>query len=189
MVPEKLDMYCSSVLAWTIPGTEEPGALQFLGSQKSQSQTQLSYWAHTYTTSRSGYWFQGPGYKEIFPCSCHLCPLPSYRLEVTKDAKKSVLGTNSCCWCLLRPPSHLPVARTSWLPASISLAFYSLSVIPYSKFSDTCLGSTYFFGDISDCFHICTFCSSLRSRYSHGFMVSHEGLHCLCYLLPCSVRQ
>ena len=53
-------------------------------------QTQLSYWAHTYTMSRSGYWFQGPGYKEIFPCSCHLFPLPSYRLEVTKDAKVSV---------------------------------------------------------------------------------------------------
>ena len=35
----KIYMYRSSILAWTILWTEEPGALQFLGSQKSQSQT------------------------------------------------------------------------------------------------------------------------------------------------------
>ena len=28
----------SSILAWEIPWTEEPGALQFMGSQKSQTQ-------------------------------------------------------------------------------------------------------------------------------------------------------
>ena len=29
---------CSSILAWRIPWTEEPGGLQFMGSQKSQTQ-------------------------------------------------------------------------------------------------------------------------------------------------------
>ena len=34
---------CSSVLAWRIPGREEPGGLQSTESQKGQSQTQLTY--------------------------------------------------------------------------------------------------------------------------------------------------
>ena len=34
----------SSVLAWRIPGTEEPGGLQSIGSQ---SQTQLNFHHHT----------------------------------------------------------------------------------------------------------------------------------------------
>ena len=34
-----------SVLAWEIPWTEEPGSLQSMGSQKSQ--TQLSNWAYS----------------------------------------------------------------------------------------------------------------------------------------------
>ena len=39
----KTYMYRSSILAWTILWTEEPGVLQFLGSQKSQRVRQLSY--------------------------------------------------------------------------------------------------------------------------------------------------
>ena len=35
---EKEMATCSSILAWRIPWTEEPGRLQFLGSQKSQTQ-------------------------------------------------------------------------------------------------------------------------------------------------------
>ena len=36
----------SSILAWEIPWTEEPGELQLMGSQ---SRTRLSNWAHTHT--------------------------------------------------------------------------------------------------------------------------------------------
>ena len=36
----------SSILAWKIPWTKEPGELQSMGLQKSQ--TRLSNWAHTH---------------------------------------------------------------------------------------------------------------------------------------------
>ena len=48
----------SSILAWKIPGTEEPGGLQSMGSQ---SQTRLSDWAHPLTTGRVRHWNLGAG--------------------------------------------------------------------------------------------------------------------------------
>ena len=42
----------SSILAWKTLWTEEPGGLQFMGSQKSQ--TQLSDWAHTHSGTQHG---------------------------------------------------------------------------------------------------------------------------------------
>ena len=35
----------SSILAWRIPWTEEPGGLQSMGSQKSQDMTEQEYWS------------------------------------------------------------------------------------------------------------------------------------------------
>ena len=37
----------SSVLAWRIPGTEEPGGLQSMGSQESDTTEQLNHHHHT----------------------------------------------------------------------------------------------------------------------------------------------
>ena len=45
---EKEMATCSSILAWKIPGTEEPGRLQSMGSQ---SQTQPSDEVHTHTNT------------------------------------------------------------------------------------------------------------------------------------------
>ena len=38
----------SSILAWRIPWTEEPGGLQSMGSQKSWTQLKAAEYAHTH---------------------------------------------------------------------------------------------------------------------------------------------
>ena len=40
----------SSILAWKIPWTEEPGGLQFMGSQKVKTAERLSTHTHTHTS-------------------------------------------------------------------------------------------------------------------------------------------
>ena len=51
----------SSILAWRIPCTEEPGGLQSVGSQ---SQIELSMHAQLITSSRLGYTCSGPSSKQ-----------------------------------------------------------------------------------------------------------------------------
>ena len=38
----------SSILAWTIPWTKEPGGLKFMGSQESYTTKQLNHHHHNY---------------------------------------------------------------------------------------------------------------------------------------------
>ena len=54
LIPDQVDLLeekmaaHSSILAWRIPGTEEPGRLQSIGSQSRTRLKQLSMHTHTY---------------------------------------------------------------------------------------------------------------------------------------------
>ena len=49
MIPLEEEMATHSILAWKILWTEEPGGLQFMGSQSQTRLKQLSTAAHTLT--------------------------------------------------------------------------------------------------------------------------------------------
>ena len=57
MVVEKAMATHSSILAWRIPGTEEPGGLQPIGCKESDTTEQLT---HTHTQSDGRVFLQGP---------------------------------------------------------------------------------------------------------------------------------
>ena len=60
----------SNILAWRIPWTEEPGKLQFMGSQKSQ--TLLSNYNMGGVPRKSPTWYLVPKQK---PSGCEISPL------------------------------------------------------------------------------------------------------------------
>ena len=67
----------SSILAWRIPRTEEPGGLQSIGSQKSRTglnQLSMQAYTHTHThTHRYAYTYKYCSYINILLCKkCHV---------------------------------------------------------------------------------------------------------------------
>ena len=103
---------CSSILAWKIPWTEEPGMLQYRGITKSQ--TRLSNWTVTLTPSvySSPLSFSRPLFLLFlipFPSICHFTlnsQQSSKKAEICRKKESGVWGLEFY-FCQLGDPRQL----------------------------------------------------------------------------------
>ena len=136
---EKKMATCSSILAWKIPQTGEPGGLQSVGSQRVRHA-----WAHMHTHTRS--LGRGQGLRanymtlRVFPQAFD-SKLHIKRIMINGPEMTIVLGTTArnkeCCWWKYRAKLNLLFIVAEKVPShSLEHGVLSLMVLQWVGFAE-----------------------------------------------------